>query len=89
MKKLSANTPAGRAARGGKERGSPPPQPTSGMRACIWALLDNITNHAYDIQWAGRGLFQHKFYLWSLSATAGNPARIAAPRCPPRRGIYG
>jgi hypothetical protein len=50
MKKLSAKTPAERAARGGKERGNPPAQPTSGMSACMLTLLGIITKRAYHIQ---------------------------------------
>ena len=88
VKNLSAKTPAGRAARGGKERGNPPPQPTSGMSVYIWALSDFIDERNYYIQCAGRVYSSTNFPFVRCLLRRGIPQKFAAPRCPPRRGLF-
>jgi len=51
-------------------------------------MLGDIIERVYDNQWAGRGLFQQKVLLMIAVCYGGESRRIAAPRCPLRRGIY-
>jgi len=72
-------TPAGRAARGGKERESPPPQPTSGIFVCIWTMLGVIIDRVYQAQWAGRGCSGTNFEYTRCLLRRGIPQEL-----PPR-----